>query len=134
MIYGALRERVTSEEEGFLEPDERLPSISEGTFKGHSWSKKAFAEIKEVKDNVNPEKIPSALSDAVVFRYFASGQLHSYDKVNETTLTKQMIILHGLYGVPKIIPTIYFYGPYPYSMRETLEGTEELKESNIRHY
>lgn len=105
-----------------------------GTFKGHSLSKKAFAEIKEVKDNVNPEKIPSALSDAVVFRYFASGRLKSYDKVNETTLTKQMIILHGLYGVPKIIPTIYFYGPYPHSMRETMEGSEKLKESNIRHY
>jgi hypothetical protein len=105
-----------------------------GTFKSHSLSKKAFAEIKEVKDKVNPEKIPSALSDAVVFRYFASGRLKSYDKVNETTLTKQMIILHGLYSVPKIIPTIYFYGPYPYSMRETLEESEKLKESNIRHY
>jgi len=103
-----------------------------GTFKSHSLSKKAFAEIKEVKDKVNPEKIPSALSDAVVFRYFASGQCH--DEASETTLTKQMIILHGLYGVPKIIPTIYFYGPYPYSMRETLEKSEKLKEISIRHY
>jgi len=45
-----------------------------------------------------------------------------------------MIILNGLYGVPKIIPTIYFYGPYPYLMRETLEQSEKLKEISIRHY
>lgn len=105
-----------------------------GTFKCHFLSKKAFAEIKEVKDNVNPEKIPSALSDAVVFRYFASGQLHSYDEANETTLTKQMIILNGLYGVPEIIPTIYFYGPYPHLMRETLRKSEKLKDMSIRHH
>jgi len=103
-----------------------------GTFKCHFLSKKAFAEIKEVKDNVNPEKIPSALSDAVVFRYFASGQC--YDEANETTLTKQMIILHGLYGVPEIIPTIYFYGPYPHLMRETLRKSEKLKDMSIRHH
>ena len=103
-----------------------------GTFKRHPLSKKAFADIKEVKDKINPQKIPSALSDAVVFRYFASGQY--YDGASETTLTKQMIILYGLYGVPKIIPTIYFYGPYPYSMRETLEKSEKLKEISIRHY
>ncbi len=106
-----------------------------GTFKRHPLSKRAFEDIKEVRDKINPKKIPSSLSDAIVFRYFASGQC--YDKASETTLTKQMIIVYGLYDVPKIIPGIYFYGPYPHSMQETLETlkkSEKLKETSIRHY
>lgn len=104
------------------------------SFKRHPLSTRAFWDLKKVSAELDPKKIPSDLSGAIVFRYFASGQLTSYDNASETTLTKQMIILNGLYGVPLIIPRIYFYGPYPHLMRETLERSEKLKETSIRHH
>lgn len=102
------------------------------TFENSIISTKAFKKINEIKDKINSNKIPSDLMDAIIFRYFASGAIS--EPANRTRITKEMIILNGLFGLPKIIPIIYFYGPYPHLMMETIRESEELKEKSIGHY
>lgn len=101
------------------------------SFKNDNLSKKAFENIHEIKNKINSQKIPTNLLDALEFRYFASGGV--YRAANETRIAKEMIILHGLFGVPKIIPTIYFYGPYPYLLSKSLEKSKPLKEKSIQY-
>jgi len=102
------------------------------TFENSIASIKAFKKINEIKDKINSNQIPSDLMDAIIFRYFASGAIS--EPANRTRIAKEMIILNGLFGLPKIIPRIYFYGPYPHLMMETIKDSDELKEKSIGHY
>ena len=102
------------------------------TFESNIVSIRAFNKINEIKDKINSNKIPSDLMDAIIFRYFASGAIS--EPANRTRIAKEMIILNGLYGLPKIIPRIYFYGPYPHLMMESIKDSDKLKEKSIGHY
>jgi len=102
------------------------------TFENSIASIKAFKKINEIKDKINSNKIPSNLMDAIIFRFFGSGAI--YETADRTRIVKEMIIFNGLYGLPKIIPRIYYYGPYPHLMMETIKDSDKLKEKSIGHY
>ena len=102
------------------------------TFENTAASVRAFKKINEIKDTINFNKIPSDLMDAIIFRYFASGSIS--ETADRTRIAKEIIILNGLYGLPKIIPRIYFYGPYPHLMMKTINGSDKLTEKSIGHY